>query len=77
MATRAVKVTMQKMTQTEMLQMVAKSTDNGFPVPVKTLISASNNKTVAKMFDGGLIDMQKTSYGYMYTITQKGRETIK
>lgn len=73
MATRAVVIKMQKMTETEMLQMVAKSTDNGFPVPAKTLLSASNFKTVAKMFDSGLIDMQKTAYGVMYTITEKGR----
>jgi hypothetical protein len=76
MATRKATIKMEKMSETEILTMIAKSTDNGFPVPAKLLISASNFKTVAKMFDSGLIDMQTTAYGAMYTITTAGRTAI-
>lgn len=80
MATRKVTIKMQKMTETEILQMVAKSTDAGFPVPAQTIIDASSKKTLAKLFDNGLVEMGKSSsFGgwYYYSITEKGREACK
>lgn len=76
MATRKAVIKMEKMSEVEMLKMVAKSTDNGFPVPAKCLLDASNFKTVACMFDNGLLTMQKTAYGIMYTISDEGRKAI-
>ena len=67
MATRKVTIKMQKMTEDEIIAMVKKSTTNGFPVPMQTLIDASNFKTVAKLYDSGKLIMQKTAHGVMYT----------
>lgn len=75
--TRKVNFKMEKMTVAEILKMVAKSTDNGFPVPAQTIIDASNKKTLANLFDGGLVEMSKTWGGYMYTISEAGRKEIQ
>ena len=72
MATRKVNIKMQKMTESEILQMVAKSTDAGFPVPAQTIIDASSKKILAKLFDSGLLEMGKSStFGgwHYYSIT--------
>lgn len=77
MATRKAYIPMQKMTEQEMLKMVVTSTDNGFAVPAKLLLSASTFKTVARMFDAGYLAMQTTAFGVMYTITETGRQAAQ
>jgi len=67
MATRKVNTKMQKMTEEEIIAMVKKSTDNGFPVPAQIIIDASNKKTLARLNDNGTLIMQSTAYGYMFT----------
>lgn len=77
--TRKVAIKMEKMTETEILNMVAKSCDNGFPVPAQTIIDASSKKILAKMFDSGLLEMHTSStFGgwYYYTITDAGRKAV-
>ena len=76
MATRKATIKMEKMNTNDMLKMVAQSTDAGFPVPADLLKSASNFKTVAKMYDSGYFVMHTTQHGYMYTITIMGRGAI-
>jgi hypothetical protein len=72
--TRAAKP--EKATVTEMLKMVAKATDDGFMVPQAILISLSSFRQVAKMFDGGLIELTPYYMGNAYRITEKGRQEI-
>jgi len=74
--TRAAPIVKENYSDRQVLKYVAKSTDNGFPVPEKTLLSISNRKTIASLHDAGLIRMRKTSYGYMFTITAKGRRAM-
>lgn len=72
--TRAAKP--EKATVTEMLKMVAKATDDGFMTPQIILKSLSNNRTVAKMFDSGWLELATYYKGVAFWITEKGRAEI-
>jgi hypothetical protein len=75
--TRAVRIQSEKLSERDLLAMVGRATDNGFPVPQATLLEASTFKTVAALVDSGQIELHKTAYGPMYTITDVGRKHLE
>lgn len=74
--TRKAKVKIEKASVNEMLEIVAKATDDGFITPLVILTLLSNRRTVARMFDDGLIEIVPFYRGIAYGITDKGRQVI-
>lgn len=74
--TRAVKITMERMTIAECLRMVAQAWDAGFAVPYQTMVDAVGKREVARMHNDGLIEIAIESARFntsMYAITDAGR----
>lgn len=74
--TRKAKVKIEKASVNEMLEIVAKATDDGFMTPFAILLALSSDRQVANMFDDGLIEIVPFYQGIAYGITDKGRQTI-